>query len=123
MLVGCSHYPDVVAALLQLHDQVDEPRDGPFHSLAQGLVVLGQDPSDRAGAREERHTCSLCKHSMPIYGVLYPIQITCSIAFAQRTFPPSEFAPSEQERMRIVTEPPTVHDNTVTPLLLFSHAP
>ena len=58
MFVGRSHYPDVVAAFLQFHDQVDEPRDGPFHSLAQGFVVLGQDPSDRAGAREERDTCS-----------------------------------------------------------------
>ena len=57
------------------------------------------------------------KYSMPIYGVLYPIQITCSIAFAQRTFPPSEFAPSEQERVRITTEPPAVHDNPPS----FSH--
>jgi len=34
----------MVAALLELHDQVDEPSDGPLHTLAQSLVVLGQDP-------------------------------------------------------------------------------
>ena len=39
----------MVTTFLQFHDEVDEPCDGPFHSLAQGLVVLGQDPSDRTG--------------------------------------------------------------------------
>ena len=49
-LSGCSvvrspHDPGVVAALLELHHDVDEASDAALHSLAEGVVVLGQDPA------------------------------------------------------------------------------
>ena len=43
-LVLSSDYPRVVAALLQLHDNVDESSDAALHSLAKSLVVLCQYP-------------------------------------------------------------------------------
>ena len=37
----------MVAALLQLHDNVDEASDASLHSFAQSLIVLGQYPSTK----------------------------------------------------------------------------
>ena len=44
-VVRSPHDPGVVAALLELHHDVDEASDASLHSLAEGVVVLGQDPA------------------------------------------------------------------------------
>ena len=44
LFVGRTDNPDVVAALLQLHHHVDESSDATLNTLAQSLVVLGQNP-------------------------------------------------------------------------------